>query len=291
MSLLLRRTVLFGLSLVLISNVASAQGVGTSKLFKGPTGLQLYSLRDMNKAQGPLAVLDKTKDLGFKYVEVSDTGKLTPEEYKAELAKRGLIPISRHYPYERLRDDIDGVVRDAKALGLKYAGCAWIGHKAPFDEKQCRAAAEVFNKAGAALAKEGMAFNYHNHGYEFTPYGDGTLFDLLVQQTDPKTVFFEMDVLWAFLPGQDLVKLLEKHSTRWRLFHLKDLRKGVPTGKWGGGTSTKNDVALGTGQVDWPHVLQAAQKIGVEYYFIEDESPDVLEQLPQSLRYLESVAW
>ena len=130
-----------------------------------------------------------------------------------------------------------------------------------------------------------------NHINEFEPYGQGTLFDLLVAETDPKTVFFQMDVLWTVLPGQDPVRLLQKYPQRWMALHLKDLKKGVPTGSLTGSTDLTNDVALGTGQVDWPAFFRAAQKVGVKYYFIEDESPKVLEQLPQSLRFLESVKW
>jgi sugar phosphate isomerase/epimerase len=277
--------------MVLVCGVAMADGVGTSKSFKGPTGLQLYSLRDMQQAQGTIAMLDKAKSFGFKYVEISGSGNISQAEFKAELAKRGLVPIGSHFPYARLRDDIDGVIKDATAMGLPYAGCAWIDHSGPFDEKQCRAAAAVFNRAGAALAKHGIKFYYHNHGYEFQPFGQGTLFDLLMAETDPKTVFFQMDVLWTVFPGQDPVKLLEKYPNRWLLMHLKDLRKGVPLGSLAGGTDLKNDVALGSGQVDWPALLRTAQKIGVKYYFIEDESPTVLEQIPQSLKFLESVEW
>ncbi|MDD4788291.1 MAG: hypothetical protein PHO07_14040, partial [Pirellulales bacterium] len=110
-------------------------------------------------------------------------------------------------------------------------------------------------------------------------------------ETDPQTVFFQMDVLWVVLPGQDPVKLLEKYPRRWLLMHLKDLRKGVPLGSLSGSTDLTNDVALGTGQVDFPTLLRTAQRIGVEYYFIEDESPTAIEQIPRSLRFLESVEW
>jgi sugar phosphate isomerase/epimerase len=268
---------------------APAADVGQSKSFRGPTGLQLYSLRDMMKAQGPAAVLDKARQWGFKYVEVADTGGLTPAAFRAELDKRGLVPIGKHFPYERLRDDIDGVIAEAKGLGLPYVGCAWIGHKAPFDEKQCREAAAVFNRAGKALAKHGMKFYYHNHGYEFGRHASGTLFDLLAAETDPRHVFFQMDVLWTVHPGQDPARLIEKYPSRWLLLHLKDLRKGVPTGPNAGKTALTDDVALGSGQVVWPALLRACQKAGVKYYFIEDESPTVVEQVPQSLRFLEQV--
>ncbi|OQC18851.1 MAG: hypothetical protein BWX70_03388 [Verrucomicrobia bacterium ADurb.Bin070] len=46
---------------------------------------------------------------------------------------------------------------------------------------------------------------------------------------------------------------------------------------------------LGTGQADYPAILKACQEIGVKYYFIEDESPTVLEQLPKSLDYLSKI--
>ena len=265
--------------------------MGTSKSFRGPTGLQLYSLRDMQKTQGVEATLDKAVAFGFKYVEVADLGKLSPADFKKQLDRRGLVPIGRHFPFDQLRDNIEGVIRDAKALELPYVGCAWIPHQGRFTAKRCREAAAVFNQAGAALARHGIKFYYHDHGYEFEPYESGTLFDLLVRETDPKTVFFQMDVLWTVFPGQDPAGLLDKYPHRWLLMHLKDLRKGVPTGSLSGGTVLTNDVTLGTGQVQWPALLAAAQKAGVKYYFIEDESPSVLQQIPKSLKFLESVEW
>lgn len=268
-----------------------AWAVGQGKSYHGPTGLQLYSLRNMFKAQGVTVTLDLVQKWGFRYVEVSDYYGLTAAQFKAELDKRSLIPIGKHFPYDRLAKDIDGVIRDAKELGLIYVGCAWIGHKAPFDEKQCRAAAAVFNHAGKALADNGMKFYYHNHGYEFYPHGSGTLFDLLMAETDPRYVYFQMDVLWTVFPGQDPAKLIEKYPNRWLLLHLKDLKKGVPTGSLAGKTDLTNDVALGTGQVNWPALFTATQKVGVKYYFIEDESPTVVDQIPQSLKFLEHLEY
>ena len=191
----------------------------------------------------------------------------------------------------KIRDDTANVVKEAKALGLKFAGCAWIDHKDAFDEAECREAAAVFNKAGEALAKEGITFFYHAHGYEFQPHGDGTLLDLLFAETKPEFVSYQMDVLWIVFPGQDPVKLLEKYGSRWKLMHLKDLRKGVETGSLAGKTELTNDVTLGTGQVDWPAVIAAARKAGVQHYFIEDESPTSMEQIPLSLQFMKTLGF
>jgi sugar phosphate isomerase/epimerase len=99
-----------------------------------------------------------------------------------------------------------------------------------------------------------------------------------------------MDVLWTIFPGQDAAQLLRKYPNRWSLFHLKDLKKGVE-GNHSGGTSVENDVALGSGQANYAEILKAAQEVGVKYYFIEDESPRVVDQIPQSLKFLGSVKW
>ena len=266
---------------------AGEAGLGAS--FKGPLGLQLYSLRAQFMAKGVPATLDFVKGLGFKFVELAGTYNLPPEKFKAMLEERGLKAISGHFPFARYKSDPEGVAKEAKALGLQYAGCAWIDHKGDFDEKTCREAAAVFNKAGEVLAKEGIRLFYHCHGYEFQPYQGGTLLDLLMSETKKENVAYQMDVFWIVFPGQSPAALLEKYSGRWELMHLKDMRTGVALGSLSGGTDVKNDVALGAGQIKWTEVLDAASKNNVKWYFIEDESPDSEAQLPQTLKFLEEI--
>jgi len=262
--------------------------VGTGPSFKGPLGLQLYSLREQFAKDVP-GTLKRVHEFGFRDVELAGTYGKSPEEFHALLVANQLNPVAGHFGYERFRDDPEGVAKEANALGLQYAGLAWIPHTGPFTEAMAHETAKVFNRAGEALAWHGIKFYYHNHGYEFEPHGNGTLFDLLVTETKPEFVSFQMDVMWAVFPGQDPVKLMEKYGNRWALMHVKDLKKGVATGSLSGGTDTKNDVVVGTGQVYWPALLRASKKAGVKYYFIEDESPSVLEQIPQTLKFLEQV--
>lgn len=162
-------------------------------------------------------------------------------------------------------------------------------HRQPFTLAHAEKTAEEFDRIGRELREtHGLTFCYHNHGYEFVPHGDGTLFDVLLAKTDPNYVGIELDLLWAFFPGQDPAKLLEKHGSRIKLIHLKDLRKGVK-GDASGKIPVENDVALGTGQLDLPGILRAANKAGVEHYYIEDESPSIDVQVPQSIAYLKSL--
>lgn len=269
-------------------SASAAPKVGTGPSFKGPIGLQLYSLRDQFAKDVP-GTFDEVKSFGIKYAELAGTYNLAPEKFNQELASRGIKAIAAHFPYERYRDDAEGVAREAKALGLKYAGCAWVPHNGDFDEKTCRETIAVFNKAGATLAKHGLKFFYHVHGYEFQPFGQGTLLDLLITETNPKNVVYEMDIFWVVFPNQDPVKLFQKYGKRWEMVHLKDMKKGTQTGALTGSTAVTNDAALGAGQMDMTAILRAAKKAGVKWYFIEDESPWSEKQIPQSLRYLEQV--
>jgi sugar phosphate isomerase/epimerase len=281
---------LLGLALLACSTTRD-KTVGTGRSFHGPVGLQLWSLRDHFAKEVP-GTLQLVKGMGFRYVELAGTYGMAPGEFKAKLHEFGLVPVAAHFGFDRFKTDPEGVAVEAKALGLKYAGVAWVPHEGAFDEKKCLETAAVFNKAGEVLARHGLRFFYHVHGYEFVPTANGkTLFDRLMEETRPEYVGYEMDILWTYFPGQDPVSLLKRYGKRWELIHLKDLKKGVETGSLSGGTDTKNDVILGTGQIPLPGILRAAQQVGVKYYFIEDESPWAAEQIPQSLRYLSSLSW
>jgi sugar phosphate isomerase/epimerase len=272
------------LSLVFLG-CSTTKRTGNPSASSKQVGLQLYSLRAQFAKDVP-GTLNKVRDFGIKYVESAGTYGMTPAKFKSELEARGIKAVAGHFPYDRYRDDADGIAHEAKELGLEYAGCAWISHNAPFDEKQCREAAAVFNRAGKILAEHGIKFFYHNHGYEFQPYKDGTLFDLLMKETDPKLVSYEMDVFWVVHPAQDPVKLLQKYGDRWKLMHVKDMAKGTPTGLLTGHADVESNVTVGTGIIDYPAVFRAAKKAGLKWYFIEDESSRSEQQIPQSYRYI-----
>jgi sugar phosphate isomerase/epimerase len=146
----------------------------------------------------------------------------------------------------------------------------------------------ILIKAGKILKDNGLTFCYHAHGYEFQPHENGTLLDYLIKNTNPEYVSFEMDIMWIHFGGGDPAALLKKYGNRWKLMHVKDLKKGTPKDLTGG-TSTENDVAVGTGELDIPAIIKEAKKVGIKHYFIEDESSRIIEQIPQTIKYLRSL--
>lgn len=262
---------------------------GTSADFKGPLGLELYSLRHNFDKNVPYT-LDTIQELGFREVEGGTYG-YPPEVFVNMLAARDMKLIGTFADYDKFRDDIDGVIQQARALHVQYVLCGWIPHDgSTFTEKNARDAAEVFNRAGAKLRAAGLRFAYHPHGYEFRPYQSETLFDLLASLTKPDDVAFELDVYWATQSGADPIALMRKYGNRFELMHIKDLRRG--SARDFSGTAPDNEsVAVGGGEIDWKAVLREGKHIGIKHYFIEDEADDAAAQIPQSLRYLQSVTW
>ncbi len=257
-------------------------------LYTFPIGVQAYTYRN-SFPKDVIATLDTIKALGITEMEGGAPKGMTPEEFKKLCNERGISIPSTGDGYESITKDPTNAIQKAKALGSSYVMVAWIPHqKGNFTLDNAKKAVEDFNRVGKVLKENGLTLCYHNHGFEFQPYENGTLFDYMVKNTNPDYVSFEMDILWAQHGGADPVALLKKYGNRWKLMHLKDLKKGIK-GDLTGGTPAENDVVLGDGQVNIPEILRLAKQAGVKHYFIEDESNKEYEQMPKSIAYLKSL--
>jgi len=269
---------------ILFTDIAIAQ----KQLFTAPIGLQTYTFR-RSMGKYPAKVLDTIKMMGITEIEGGGGGGLTLQEFKKLCDDRGISIPSTGTGYDQLVAKTDSVVYRAKTLGAKYVMCAWIPHdNNVFTLENAKKAVEDFNKAGKTLKENGLTFCYHAHGYEFQPYENGTLLDYLMKNTNPEYVSFEMDIMWIYFGGGDPAALLKKYGDRWKLMHVKDMKKGTKRDLTGL-TSPENDVAVGTGELDIPAIMKEAKRIGIKHYFIEDESSNIIIQIPQTIAYLRSL--
>jgi len=253
-------------------------------------GLELYSLRNQFKTNvaGTLALI---KSWNIHEIEGGGTYGLPLNEYKDLLKKNDLKMIGIAANFDSLALNPQAAVNEAKAFGAKYIVCFWISHNGDnFTIDDTKKAVDVFNKAGKLASENGLSFCYHTHGYEFRSYEQETLFDYIVQHTNPLYVNFEMDVFWVKQPGQDPVALLKKYPTRFSLLHLKDRKPGTPNSQ-DGHADEETNVVLGQGDVNIAGIMKEAKKIGIKHYFIEDESSRSVEQIPQSLVYLSQLKY
>ena len=260
--------------------------------FKGPLGVQLWSFR-AEAEKNPTAMMKMVKRMGFSHVETAGLYGMTPQQFADSIKAAGLQVASMHVGYEELRDSMPKVISTAKTLGAKYVGLAWYPHddKKGFTEADAKKAVADFNKFGRQMRDSGLTFFYHTHGYEPVKYGNSTLFDYMITQTDPDLVKYEMDVLWTYLPGNDPAALIRKYPGRFKLMHVKDMKPGVARGSLAGGIPDSSKAVIGQGQVNWSEVMAAAQKDGLEYYFLEDETTDPVGNAPKSFAYLERLKY
>jgi sugar phosphate isomerase/epimerase len=251
-------------------------------------GLQLYSLRNQLKKDFK-GSLDSIHQFGIRNVEGNEFYGISPEKFRKGIDEQGLKLVSFAVDYDDLNKDLTPVIERARLLGVSFLVCYWIPHKSSnFDMSNVDEAAARFNQAGKILKENGIQLCYHNHGYEFQPSANGTLFDDLLMKTNPDYVNYELDVFWAKQGCVDPVQLIKKYPTRFLLMHLKDRQVGTRC-DLSGHAKEETNVVLGNGDVNIKKIIRAAKKTNVKYLFIEDESTPVMQQIPQSLRYLKSL--
>jgi sugar phosphate isomerase/epimerase len=251
-------------------------------------GLQLYSLRDEFK-KDVKGTFKNIKSWGITKVEDGNGGTMgySLPEFKQILADNNIEIVSASASFEELEENPETIIKRAKDYGSKYVVCFWIPHNDTiFTIKETEKAIAVFNKAGKKLQEKGIQLLYHPHGYEFRPYKDATLMDYMIQQSH--YFDFEMDVYWFAHPGQDPITWLRRYPNQSKLMHLKDCKKGT-VGNQNGRSDLETNVVLGTGQIDIEAIVKEAQKMGLKYLFIEDESSKSAIQIPKSYQYLKNI--
>lgn len=263
---------------LLISSCGEDDGVDQS------VGVQLYSFRNQFKEDAP-SMFQQLKAWGITSIEGGvDTYGLSQEEFVRLLIENNLQVVSADASFEEIRDNPERVAKRAKSFGASYVMCAWIPHDGDdYTLEDNQNATQVFNSAGKFFRSQGLNLVYHPHGYEFRPYGEGTLFDDMAK----KAVHFdfEMDVYWVVHGGEDPMLLFDRYPDKFKLMHLKDMKKGT-VGNLTGHGDVEDNVTLGTGMIDIKALALRGKELGVTHFFLEDESSRSVEQVGKSLEFI-----
>jgi sugar phosphate isomerase/epimerase len=235
-----------------------------------PLGVQLYTIRDLVKDGNLPDLLKQIRAIGYEEVELyTNLYNHTARELSTMLRRSGLSAPSGHFNYE----DFVSKIPYAHRLGLKWMVCPMLPKAQWGSPEAFRRAAAAFNQWGKQCKQHGMRFAYHNHNYEFQDLKGTTGFDILLKETDPELVWLEMDAYWITQAGRDPVLLLNQLGKRVRMLHLKDRKGDVPTSQ-ALDDSAEHFTEVGSGTIRWRPLLALAQKLGIEYYFVEQDKSD-----------------
>jgi len=256
-------TAALGLAFTSCGTSKAATGQGTIKQL----GIQLYSLRD-DLPKDPQGVLKKISSFGFKQIESYEGNKgmfwgMGNKGFKKYLDDIGLTIVSSHCDYKK---DFEQKAAEAAEIGMKYLICPWMGRQRSLEDY--KRAADEFNKAGEICRKNGIRFAYHNHDYTFRLQNGQMPQTILMDNTDPALVDFEMDMYWVVTANQNPVEWMQKHSWRFKLCHIKDRKKNMPYKEGEGNQSC----IVGNGSIDYKSILTQAKNLGMEYYVLEQEA-------------------
>jgi sugar phosphate isomerase/epimerase len=251
---------------------AARRGAGSL----GPLGIQLYTVRKL-ASQNKDATLAAISEIGYREVEFAGLFNNSAKDVRAMLDRHGLAAPSSHVGMPRDMADWPAMLDDALALGQSYI----ITPSFPSNDLSrdgMKRIADQFNAAGAAAKKAGLRFGFHNHSEEFTPVGGQVPYDTLLAACDPAVVCFEIDIYWMITGGRDPLTYLAKYPGRFPMVHAK------------GRTADGKMVDVGAGAIDYPKILKAFQRAGLQHCFVEhDDAPDPLASARASFRYLNTL--
>jgi len=251
--------------------LAGGAAIGTLPFLKGCSsaqsssqtdfGLQLYTLRNVI-AEDPEATLRQVADFGYTQIESYDGPmgmwwNMRNTGYKSLLDELGMTAISSH---ANVFEEFERKANEAAEIGLTFIVCPWVGPQESMDD--FRRIAGQFNEMGEIANDLGLRFAYHNHAYSFEELEGELPQDVMMENTDPELVEYQMDIYWVIAAGHDPAGWMQKYPGRFTTCHVKDMAPG----------DEPESTVLGTGSIDFAQLLPLAAEYGMEEFIVEQEA-------------------
>jgi len=240
-------------------------------------GVQLYTVRDALKADFD-GTLRKVAAIGYQEVEFAGYMGRTPAQVKASLKAAKLAAPSAHLDLESLEQDWAPTVDAARTIGIEYLVVAWIDAARRASIEDYKRIAGTFNRLGKQAKAAGFRFGYHNHAFEMASMDGQVPYDVLLENTDPELVCFEMDLYWTVDGGKNPLTYFAKYPGRFPLVHVKDR------------TAQGKMADVGAGVIDWAAIFAHRNQAGIKHEFVEhDEPADPFASIAASYAYLRAL--
>ncbi len=258
------------------SDAAAASSIFAPRRKLKKVGLQLYTVRDLMKADLP-GTLQKVAAIGYKEVEFAGYFGRSPAQIRALLKQNGLTSPSSHIGLDTLEKDSVRAFADAKAIGHQWVTMPYIPEERRKTVDDWNRIIELLNQLGPQAKAAELRLAYHNHDFEIRPVGGVRPLDMMLDKTDPSLVDFEMDLYWVVFGGGDPIDFFNRHPKRFAMVHVKD-SAGPPDNKM---------VDVGQGKIDFPAIFAQSGKAGIKHYFVEHDQPaDPIATIRNSYNYL-----
>ncbi|MEX0777364.1 MAG: sugar phosphate isomerase/epimerase [Phycisphaeraceae bacterium] len=251
---------------------------------KSVIGAQLYTVRDYVKnAEDFAKTCARLRQMGYEAVQVSAVGPIEAKEMRRILDGEGLACVVTHKSMDDMKKT-EQVLEFHQTLGCKYTAIGGFGWDGP-DLAKWKAFIKEFSEVARTLAAKGLFVGYHNHSHELSRISDSpkTLpLQLLLDECD-RSVWFEIDTYWIQHGGGDPAAWIDNVAGRIPCVHVKDMAIAAKR--------EQKMCEVGSGNLNWPRILESCKKAGVEWYLVERDSGDLdpFESLKISLDNLRAM--
>jgi sugar phosphate isomerase/epimerase len=216
----------------------------------------------------------------------------TAKEVKSILGEYEMAAPATHVDLATLQNKMGELGEAADLIGFEYAGIAMIPEHLRENLDDYKRMAELFNHIGEDAKRNGLKFSYHNHGYGLKEMDGQIPLNLLLQETDPDLVHFEMDIFWTTAGGANPIDYLQHFKNRYHLMHVKDMREHHTFSGDGGNADQWMELyphmtTAGDGVLDIAEIVNIAKANGVKHFFVEQDmvsEPEIA--LKKSFDYL-----
>lgn len=228
-------------------------------------GVQMFTLRKYTHSPDELdRALAKVREIGYRSIQVSGFGDISPETVASLCAKHELDIGGTHVAWDRFVNDLDAVIAEHQLWNCVHSAIGMI----PPDRYLTLAGLTEFlvelKPVAAQLAEHGIDFSYHNHAHEFVHFDGKPWLQHLLDEAPADMLKMELDTHWIVAGGGDPVPWIHQCGERMPLLHLKDFTVN--------GDFKRNFAAIGDGNMNWPAILEAASQYPINYYFVEQDS-------------------
>jgi sugar phosphate isomerase/epimerase len=243
------------------AQAADRHDCGRRRIPRSGLGMHLYTMRTP-LAQDFKGTLARLAETGYATVGVSGRHGNSAAAIRQMLDETRLKAVLEHVGYPTvIGSGLPQALEDIHTLGAR-----WIVVPSLPGEMHTpagfREAAREFNKAGLAARKAGLGpLLFHNHGADHAVVEGENLYEILLKETDPHLVAFELDVYWAAKGGADPGALFVRHPHRFPALHVKDM---APDGSF---------ADVGSGVLDFAAMFDTARRGGVRQWLVEHDSP------------------
>ena len=227
---------------------------------KKPTlGCCLYTVSaDFEKA--PFDTLYRLADMGYEAVEIGGYTALTTLEWQGMMRKTGLRVSSVHMDMHVQEQQTRRVMEFANEVGCRYIGYPCLRRAQDAKGEDYLREAESMNRIGKIYRENGFTLMYHNHSFEFQRFDGKYGLDILMENTDPADVHFQIDTYWIAHGKEDPIDYIQKCAGRIHVLHCKDMAEDgffAPVGE---------------GTLDFPGIVKAARQAGVHTFLVEQDA-------------------